>query len=97
MMGAKLQSLLMLFYTILTIVYLCEGQWAKALYWTGALIITSAVYLMKQEGIMCKHWRDYCEPDINLTEVCKVTNESTICMGQKKTCECGHYEEGDER
>lgn len=45
--GNLLQSGLMCFYLILVLVFLFERNWVKAMYWAGALIITSSVFLMK--------------------------------------------------
>lgn len=46
-MGDKLMVLLMCEYAILLGVYAFEGNWGKVVYWTGAIIISLGVLMMK--------------------------------------------------
>jgi hypothetical protein len=36
--------------------------------------------------MICKYWKDYCEPDIGLAEWCKAENKSCNCSGEEKQC-----------
>jgi hypothetical protein len=42
---------------------------------------------------ICKHWKDYNEPDVCLEEVCDLTGKSTICGASKEHCEAKGFEE----
>lgn len=45
--GELLQKFLLIQYAIITIVYFCEGNVNKGIYWLGALIVTYSVLVMK--------------------------------------------------
>lgn len=45
--GTNLMCFLVGFYTLTCVVFLVEGNYPRALYWFGALTITSAVLWMK--------------------------------------------------
>ena len=47
MISTKIQIFLILMYGVLSITTAVEGSWAKALYWVGAIILTTGVLLMK--------------------------------------------------
>ena len=47
MTGRYMMLFLVVFYGITACVFLWEGNYPKALYWVGALIITSAVLWMQ--------------------------------------------------
>jgi len=36
---------------------------------------------------ICKHWRDYCEPDIGLNEYCNAVGKACTCSGAKGQCD----------
>lgn len=46
-MGDKLVLCLIGIYTIILVVYLREGNWRKALYWLGAILINIALVKLK--------------------------------------------------
>ena len=45
--GDRLMLALLVAYAILALVYATERNWPKALYWSGALMITTAVLWMR--------------------------------------------------
>ena len=46
-LGDKLMVVLLIEYIALASIYAIEFNWTKAVYWTGAAIITSSVLFMK--------------------------------------------------
>lgn len=45
--GSNLMFVLLGFYGILLVVFLMERNWAKALYWFGAILLNFSVVMMK--------------------------------------------------
>lgn len=48
---------------------------------------------MKDRVVICKHWKDYNEPQIGLREWCSKLKSSTTCNPQDSRC---YYFEGEE-
>lgn len=51
MISHSLIIALLLFYIIIMIASLIEGQWAMGLYWASSCLINTAVLLMNKQGL----------------------------------------------